>query len=68
MLFHLIDLFDLDGTPLSDALARTPGLGVSTERRRAFVEYAFARMAREGEAVTLEEAALDFLARNQVAA
>lgn len=68
MLFHLIDLFDLDGTPLETALGRMPGVGVPIERRRAFVEYAFARMAREGDAVTLEEAALDYLERNRLPA
>ena len=49
-------------------MSRTPGLSVPIDRRRAFVEYAFARMAREGEAVTLREAADRFLAASGLAA
>jgi len=61
MLFHLIDLFDLRGTSLEAALARTPGLGVPIERRRAFVAHAFERMTAQGEAVSLRELARDHL-------
>lgn len=68
MLFHLIDLFDLEGTPLERALRRTPGLGVPIDRRRAFVAHAFARMTAEGQGVTLREMARDFLDQNGLAA
>ncbi len=61
MLFHLIDLYDTQGTPLGDAIERTPGLGISVERRRAFVAHAFERMSRGNEAVPLRDVAQDFL-------
>ena len=57
MLFHLIDLVDLEGTPLDAAIARTPGLGVPFGRRRAFVAHAFRQMTAQGEAITLREMA-----------
>ena len=61
MLFHLIDLYDIGGTPLGEAIGRRPGLGVSIERRRAFVAHAFERMNRDNPGVTLREVAADFL-------
>jgi peptidoglycan/xylan/chitin deacetylase (PgdA/CDA1 family) len=61
MLFHLIDLFDLKGTSLEDALARTPGLGVPIDRRRAFVAHAFECMTAQGEGVALREVAREHL-------
>ncbi len=62
MVFHLIDLHDMAGTPLGEAMGRAPGLGVSVERRRAFVAHAFERMSREGEAVPLRDMAREFRA------
>jgi len=67
-LFHLIDLYDLKGTSLGRALERMPGLAVPFERRCRFVEHAFERMTREGEAITLEDAARHFLEQNRLAA
>ncbi len=61
MLFHLIDLYDLDGTSLDEAMRRTPGLGVPIQRRRAFVAHAFERMSRDVEAVPLRVVAQDLL-------
>jgi hypothetical protein len=63
MLFHLIDLHDMTGTALGEAIGRTPGLGVSIERRRAFIAHAFERMSRQGEAVPLRDVAREFLAQ-----
>ncbi len=68
MLFHLIDLFDLQGTSLETALERTPGLGVPIERRRAFVAHAFERMTAQGQAVSLRELARDHLLEAGLAA
>ena len=68
MLFHLIDLVELEGTSLEEALRRTPGLGVPIGRRRAFVLHAFARMAAAGETVPLCELARDYLRQNGVVA
>jgi hypothetical protein len=61
MFFHLIDLFDLEGTSLGRSLRRAPGLGVPVERRRAFVAHAFARMTAQGKAITLSALARDYL-------
>ena len=68
MLFHLIDLVDLEGTSLDAALARTPGLAVPFARRRAFVAHAFRRMAAQGEAITLREMARHHRERLRLAA
>ena len=57
-LFHLIELAEVRGTSLGDALDRTPGLGVSFERRERFLEHAIGAMALRGEAVPLPEVAL----------
>ena len=64
MLFHLLDLADLSGTPLDQALGRTPGVRVSFERRARFVDAALARLAARGEAVPLRELAQELHARS----
>jgi len=56
-LFHLIELADLRGTSLGDALDRAPGLGVPFEARCRFLEHAVAALARRGQAVPLREVA-----------
>ncbi|MDG2336351.1 MAG: polysaccharide deacetylase family protein [Myxococcota bacterium] len=61
MLFHLIELYDLEGTSLGEGMGRMPGLGVSIARRREFVAHAFARMARDCEAVALLDVARDYV-------
>ena len=68
MLFHLIDLYDMEGSPLGEAMRRAPGLSVPHSRRQAFVAHAFERMSRQGEAVALREVAQQFLAARSGAA
>jgi hypothetical protein len=68
MLFHLIDLVDLAGTPLQQALERTPGLSVPLARRRRFIEHAFARLSAVGDAVPLIEVAEEFRSRHGLCA
>lgn len=63
MLYHLIDLVDLGDSSLAGAVARTPGLGVSFERRTRFVERSVAALAALGPAVPLCEVATAFRAR-----
>jgi peptidoglycan/xylan/chitin deacetylase (PgdA/CDA1 family) len=67
MAFHLMDLVDSTGTSLGEALARTPGLSVSIDRRERFVSHVFARMASLRQSVTLCELAWDFLIANGLA-
>ena len=57
MLFHLLDLADLRGSALEDALGRTPGVGVPFERRERFVDAALAALVARGSAVPLREIA-----------
>jgi len=64
MLLHLIDLVDHGDSSLGTALARTPGLSVSIEKREDFVDHVFARLADIGESVPLRELAADYLERN----
>jgi hypothetical protein len=61
VLFHLIEVADLEETSLGRAMARTPGLGLSLARREQFVSSAVARLARAGESVTMRELARDYL-------
>ena len=68
MLFHLIDLHDMEGSTLGKAMNRAPGLGVSIERRQAFIAHAFERMSRQGDAVPLRDVARQFLAARPGAA
>jgi len=68
MAFHLMDLVDHTGTSLGRAVNRSPGLGVSFERRAAFVHDALAALAAAGEPATLREVAQEHAARTGVAA
>jgi hypothetical protein len=61
MLFHALDLVDLGGTSLGEAMARSPGLDVPLGQRERFVSHVFQRLAGLGEAVTLSELARDYL-------
>jgi len=63
MIYHLMDLMDLEGSPLEDAVARAPGLGVPFARRARFVERSVGALAALGEAVPLCEVAAAFRAR-----
>jgi peptidoglycan/xylan/chitin deacetylase (PgdA/CDA1 family) len=54
-IFHLIDLVDLSGSALDEAIASMPGLGVPFERRERFMNHAFERMAAVGDAVPMLE-------------
>ena len=54
-IFHLIDLVDLSGSSLDDAMARMPGLGVPFARREHFMTHAFERLAAAGDAVPVLE-------------
>lgn len=62
MLYHLIDLVDLSGSALDDAVRRTPGLGLSFERRHRFVDRSLASLRAAGDAVPLREAAAAYRA------
>lgn len=68
MAFHLMDLVDHDGTSLGRAVDRSPGLGVSFERRADFVGKALETLAAAGEPATLREVAQQHAARTGVAA
>lgn len=57
MLFHLLDLAELGGSALEQALGRTPGVRVPFERRLRFVDAACAALAACGSAVPLCELA-----------
>ena len=59
MIYHLIDLVDLEGSSLGKAIGRTPGLGVAFERRQHFVDRSAAILATLGEAVPLCELAAE---------
>jgi peptidoglycan/xylan/chitin deacetylase (PgdA/CDA1 family) len=59
LMLHLLDLVDWQGTSLGDALERTPGVGVSFERRQRFVDRAFAALAARGTPATLRDVALE---------
>ena len=62
LMLHLLDLVDWRGSPLGDALARAPGVAVSFERRRRFVDGAAAALAAHGEPATLREVAAEWRA------
>jgi len=64
MNFHALDLADLRGTSLAEALARRPGLSVPFAKRERFVDHVFRRMAQLGESVLLREIARDLLERS----
>jgi peptidoglycan/xylan/chitin deacetylase (PgdA/CDA1 family) len=64
MLFHALDLVDLGGTSLGEAMARSPGLNVPLAQRERFVSHVFQRLAGLGDAVTLSELARDCLDRH----
>jgi hypothetical protein len=64
MLFHLLDLAELTGSPLEQALGRTPGVGVPVERRLRFVDLALAALAAQGSPVPLRELAREEHARS----
>jgi hypothetical protein len=56
-LFHLIELADLDGTPLARAFARTPALSLSLAARRRFLAHSLRELGGAGESATLREVA-----------
>jgi hypothetical protein len=66
MIYHLLDLVDYRGSPLEEALRRTPGVGIPFERRERFMERSLASLARAGACVPLREAARDHLAARGV--
>jgi hypothetical protein len=68
MAFHLMDLVDHADTSLGRAVKRSPGLGVSFERRVAFVRGALSCLAEAGESATLREIARERADRTGVAA
>ena len=59
MIYHLMDLVDLQGSSLGEAIGRTPGLGVPFERREHFVDRSAATLTSLGQAVPLRELAAD---------
>ncbi len=61
MLFHLIDLADLEDSSLGQALAKTPGLDVPLARRQHFVDAAVERLSRRAKPATLREVAQAYL-------
>ena len=65
MIYHLLDLVDYRGSPLEDALRRTPGVGVPFERRARFMDRSLASLARAGACVPLRDAARDHLASRE---
>ena len=67
MAFHLMDLVDLGETSLSGAVDRTPGLGVSFERRAGFVSSAIETLSRVGENATMGEVAAEHASRSVAA-
>jgi hypothetical protein len=62
MIYHLLDLVDYRGSPLEEALRRTPGVGIPFERRARFMDRSLATLSGSGECVPLREAARDHLA------
>jgi hypothetical protein len=67
-LFHLIELARLEGTTLERSMSRTPGLGVSHDRRQGFVTRAVETLAGLGNAVPMREVAGAVLTRHRLAA
>jgi peptidoglycan/xylan/chitin deacetylase (PgdA/CDA1 family) len=61
-IFHLIELSDVDGTPLGAAYRRMPGLSVAMPIRERFLEHAISSLASAGQAVPLREVARSELA------
>lgn len=57
MLLHLIDLADLAREGLEEGLRRTPGIGVSFERRQRFVQSAMQTLGRTGPSLPLRDVA-----------
>ena len=62
---HLLDLAELSGSSLEQALGRTPGVGVPFERRIRFVDRALAALSARGTAVPLRELARELHAEPQ---
>jgi hypothetical protein len=62
MLLHLLDLADLGVEALNEGMRRTPGIGVSFERRQRFVERAMTTLGGAGTAVPMREVARELAA------
>jgi peptidoglycan/xylan/chitin deacetylase (PgdA/CDA1 family) len=67
MAFHLMDLVDLSGTSLGQAVSQSPGLAVPFERRERFVDAAIEALSRTGESATLREIAREHAVAHPVA-
>lgn len=63
-LFHLLDVADVSDSALGAALGRTPGVGLSLEKRRRFAAHAVKSLAAAGTGATLSEFAREFRAAN----
>lgn len=59
-LFHLLDVADVSDHALGAALGRTPGVGLSVDKRRRFATHAVRRLAEAGSGATLAEFAREF--------
>jgi len=56
-LLHLFDLAEFAGSSLDAGLQKSPGVGLSFERRSAFTAHAMETLAQKGEAVPMREVA-----------
>jgi len=57
LMMHLIDLVDLQSSSLGRAVARSPGLGVSFDKRERFVAHVMQRLSEVGEPLPMRELA-----------
>jgi hypothetical protein len=62
-LLHLLDLAQIEGSSLDAGMRKSPGVGLTFERRSAFTAHAMESLAALGEGVPMRELATETRAR-----